>query len=117
WRRERSPSVLPAERMLGAIRAGVRFARHSPALRRVLLRTFLFMVCGAGVMALMPVLGRETGHGAVGFGLLLGSLGIGAVSGATVLPRIRSKISTRWLVAGAFFTFAAVASGAAVVRD
>src|SRR5262245_46011973 len=72
WRRERSQSVLPAERMLGAIRAGVRFARHSPPLRRVLLRTFLFMVCGAGVMALMPILGRATGKGAVGFGLLLG---------------------------------------------
>src|SRR5262249_9085368 len=65
WRREPSPSILPAERMLVAIRAGVRFARYSDALRRVLLATFLFMVCAGGVMGLMPVLGRETGHGAV----------------------------------------------------
>jgi MFS family permease/quinol monooxygenase YgiN len=117
WRRERSPSVLPAERMLGAIRAGVRFARNSPALRRVLLETFLFMVCGAGVMALMPVLGRETGRGAVGFGLLLGSLGVGAVSGAALLPRVRSRVSAEALIAGGSLAFGAVAVGAATTRE
>jgi MFS family permease len=117
WRRERSPSVLPAERMLGAIRAGLRFARHSPALRRVLLRTFLFMVCAAGVMALMPVLGRETGHGAVGFGLLLGSLGVGAVSGAALLPRVRDRVSSEGLIAGGSLAFVVVAIAAATQRE
>jgi MFS family permease len=91
WRRERLPTVLPAERMLGAIRAGLRFARYSQALRRVLLAAFLFMVCGGGVLALMPVLGRETGHGAVGFGLLLGSLGVGAVIRRFCLMRASSR--------------------------
>jgi predicted MFS family arabinose efflux permease len=117
WRREPSPSVLPAERMLGAIRAGVRFARNSPELRRVLLHTFLFMACGAGVMALMPVLGRETGRGAVGFGFLLGSLGLGAVSGAALLPRVRSRVSSGALIAGGSLVFAAVAVGAATQRE
>src|SRR5882672_2901493 len=100
WRREPHPTVLPPERMLGAIRAGLRFARHSQPLRRVLLGTFLFMVCGAGVMALMPVLGRETGRGAVGFGLLLGSLGVGAVTGAALLPRVHAHIGPDGLIAG-----------------
>jgi MFS family permease len=117
WRRERSASVLPAERMLGAVRAGLRFARNSPALRRVLLETFLFMVCGAGVMALMPVLGRETGRGAMGFGLLLGSLGVGAVSGAALLPRVRSRVSAEALIAGGSLAFGAVAVGAATTRE
>lgn len=117
WKRERVPSVLPTERMLGAMRAGVRFARNSDELRRVLLGTFLFMVCGAGVMALMPVLGRETGHGAVGFGLLLGSLGVGAVTGATLLPRVRSRIGPQWLIVAGFVTFGAVALAAATLRD
>src|SRR5262245_41789811 len=117
WRRKRSQSALPAERMLGAVRAGLRFARHSEALRRVLLGTFLFMVCGAGVMALMPVLGRETGRGAVGFGLLLGSLGVGAVTGAALLPRVRSRVSSESLIAGGSLAFAVVAVGAATQRD
>jgi MFS family permease len=117
WRRERYPSVLPAERMLGAIRAGVRFARNSQPLRRVLVATLLFMLCGAGVMALMPVLGRETGHGAVGFGLLLGSLGVGAVTGATLLPRVRSRVAPEWLIAAGSLAFAAVAIVAATLRE
>jgi MFS family permease/quinol monooxygenase YgiN len=117
WRREKTASVLPAERMLGAIRAGVRFARNSRALRRVLAGTFAFMICGAGVMALMPLLGRETGRGAVGFGLLLGSLGVGAVSGATLLPRVRSKLAPQWLIAAGFVVFAAVAAAASATRE
>src|SRR5262245_5992396 len=117
WRREWTRSVLPAERMLGAIRAGVRFARYSEALRRVLLGTFLFMVCGAGVLGLMPVLGRETGRGAIGFGLLLGSLGVGAVAGAAFLPRVRSRVAPGVLIPAGSLAFAAVAIGAAVSRQ
>ena len=117
WRREQLPSVLPAERMLGAIRAGVRFARYSDALRRVLVGTFLFMVCGGGIMGLMPVLGRETGHGAIGFGLLLGSLGFGAVGGAALLPRVRSRVRPDVLIAAGSIAFAAVAIGAATSRE
>jgi MFS family permease len=116
WKRQRVPTVLPAERMVGAIRAGLRFARNSDALRRVLFATFLFMVCGAGVMALMPVLGRETGRGAVGFGLLLGSLGVGAVSGATILPRLRSRFAPPALIAAGSIGLAAAAVGAATLR-
>jgi MFS family permease len=117
WRRERVPTVLPAERMVGAMRAGLRYARHARALRRVLLGTFLFMLCGGGIMALMPVLGRETGRGAVGFGLLLGSLGVGAVIGATLLPRLRSRVRPEWLIAGGSLAFAGVAVGAATLKE
>jgi MFS family permease len=117
WRRERSTSVLPAERILGAIRAGLRFARYSDALRRVLVGTLLFMVCGGGVLGLMPVLGRETGHGAVGFGLLLGSVGFGAVAGAAILPRVRSRVRPDVLIAAGSLAFAAVAVGAATCRE
>src|SRR3954469_11900033 len=117
WRREPTQSALPPERIWPAIRAGVRFARHSPPLRRVLLAAFLFMVCGAGVMALMPVLGRETGHGAVGFGLLLGSLGVGAVTGGALLSRFRSRLAPEMLVAAGSLAFAAVTVGAAMLRQ
>src|SRR5256714_9844762 len=99
WRRESIPSTLPPEQVLPAIRAGLRFARNSPPLRRVLFATFLFMVCGAGVMALMPVLGREIGFGALGYGLLLGSLGVGAVTGGVLLSRFRSRLPPGMVVA------------------
>ena len=63
------------------------------------------------------MLGRESGRGAVGFGLLLGSLGVGAVTGATFLPRIRSRFKAELLVAAGSLTFAAVAVGAATLRE
>ena len=111
WRRERTRSVLPAERLLGAMRAGVRFARYSDPLRRVLLGTLLFIVCGGGVLGLMPVLARATGRGAIAFGLLLGSLGVGAVGGAALLPRVRPRVGPERLVALGSLVFAATALG------
>src|SRR4051794_11906060 len=117
WRRQSVPSTLPAEQVLPAIRAGLRFARHSRPLRRVLFATFLFMVCGAGVMALMPVLGRETGFGALGYGLLLGSLGVGAVTGGVLSSRFRSRLAPEIMVAAGFGAFAATAIGAGTLRE
>ena len=117
WRRESAPSTLPAEQVLPAIHAGLRFARHSPPLRRVLFATFLFMLCGAGVMALMPVLGRETDFGALGYGLMLGSLGCGAVTGGALLSRFRSRLAPEMVVAAGFGAFAAAAIGAGLTRE
>lgn len=117
WRRQQPISTLPPERMIGAIRAGVRFARNSEELQGVLFRTVAFMLCGTGVMALMPLLGRETGQGAVGFGLLLGSIGIGAVIGAALLSRIRLRISPEKLVAVGHLVFAGVSITASSSRQ
>lgn len=117
WRRGSAPSTLPPEQVLPAIRAGLRFARHSPQLRRILVATFLFMLCGAGVMALMPILGRATGHGALGYGLLLGSLGVGAVTGGVLSSRIRSRLAPEAMVVVGFCAFAATAIGAGTLRE
>src|SRR5690606_4426330 len=37
WHREPMATTLPREHVFGAIRAGLRFMRHSPALKRILL--------------------------------------------------------------------------------
>src|SRR5262249_42336032 len=60
WRRPPSESALPAERMLGALRAGIRFTRHSTALRSVVLRGGIFAFFGSAVLALLPLLARHT---------------------------------------------------------
>jgi MFS family permease len=117
WRRERKATVLPAERLVGAVKAGVRFARHSPALRTVLVHTFGFMSCACIAMALLPVLAKETGGSPLAYGLLLGSLGGGAVLGTFVLPRTREKLSPDALVAAGTWTFAATCAGMAFVRS
>ncbi len=56
WRRAPTTSVLPAERILGAIRAGLRYARHASPFAAVLVRAGLFMLCASAFWALLPVI-------------------------------------------------------------
>jgi MFS family permease len=118
WQRERRVSRLPAEHVIGAIRAGIRYARHAPALQVVLIRTGVFILCGAALWALLPLVAKQQlGLGAIGYGVLLGCLGAGAVLGAALLPRIKEKVSLDTLVAGAASLFAAATVILAYVSD
>jgi MFS family permease len=95
WPRPPGRSLLPAERLLGAIQAGLRYARHAPDLHAVLVRSFAFIICGSALWALLPTLVRfEMGRGAVAYGLLLGCLGAGAVTGALEMPALRRRFTT-----------------------
>jgi MFS family permease len=99
WRRERSGSDVPAERLASAMRAGLRYAANSPALRAVLIRSATFMVAGSAFMALLPVVARDDlGLSAAGFGLLLTCFGAGAVLATALLPRLRESVGVDRLV-------------------
>jgi MFS family permease len=107
WHRAPHKSVLPAERAVGAILAGTRYIRHSPAFRIVLIRSAAFIVSGSAIWALFPVLVRfELKLGPTGYGLLFGSLGAGAITAAAALPALRRKMSLDVLVAEATLIFA-----------
>jgi len=118
WKRQVEPSVLPAERLVGAMRAGVVFSLESPPLKRALARTFAFFLGASAGMALLPLLVRGEMQGtAMDFGLLLGSVGVGALVGAAVLPAIRSRISNHLLVIVASLIYAGVLVALALLRD
>jgi MFS family permease len=109
WRREPVRSTLPREQVFGAIRAGLRFIRHSPALRRVYTRVGLFVLSSSALWAILPILARREMHlDATGYGLLLASLGIGAVSGAAALPYLRARLGTSRLIDVSAVIFAGV---------
>ncbi|MBI2532690.1 MAG: MFS transporter, partial [Deltaproteobacteria bacterium] len=117
WRRRPQSRRVPRERVPSAIRAGIRYARHAPALRAVLVRTGLFVLFASAPWALLPVLARhELGLDSVGYGILFGCLGTGAVAGALLLPELRSRFSTDALVAGGTISFAVVTAALAEVR-
>lgn len=100
WRRRRRESSLPAEHFLGAMRAGIRYVRSAPIAKDVLSRTFIFAVCAAALWALLPLIARNELHmSSLGYGVLLGVLGIGALGGAYVLPSLRTKLSRDAVVA------------------
>ncbi len=106
WKRVRRESHLPAERLLSATRAGLRYARNAPELHAVLVRTMAFMLCASALWALLPVVARrEMGLPPSGYGVLLASIGLGAVAGAAILPRLRDRLGIDLRFAGASFVF------------
>ncbi len=83
---------LPAERLGGAIRAGVRYARYNRALRATLVRAIGFFLFASAYWALLPLLARAQLHGGPGlYGALLGAIGAGAIGGAFLLPHARAR--------------------------
>lgn len=116
WRRPSAERSLPSERPLAALQAGTRFIRAAPAIRRVLLRSILFIAPGSALWALLPVVARdELGLGSSGYGLMLGALGVGAVLGAVGLSRVRSVLTPTQQLAVAAVLFGGAAMGAALL--
>ncbi len=114
WRREHVENASPPERVIGAIVAGVRYARHSLALRTVLARVAAFIVAASALWALLPVVAsQDLGLDASGYGILLGSLGLGAVIGALLISRIREAVSvdTQTVISTIVFALATFALG------
>lgn len=101
WRPPAKPrGQLPAERVAAAMRTGLRYARSSPTLRATLARAIAFFLFGSAYWALLPLVARQSLRGdARLYGLLVTCVGVGAVVGALLLPRIRSRIGVDRLVA------------------
>ena len=95
-------STLPSERIAGSIRGGLRYVRYSPPLRASLVRAFTYCFFVSALWSLLAVVARNDLHrGALGYGILNGSLGVGAVISATQIPRIRAMFSASRLLVGA----------------
>jgi MFS family permease len=107
WHRTPHKSVLPAERVLGAVRAGLRYVRHTPSIQSVLVRAALFMLGASALWGLVPLFARQNlGRGAAGYGVLLGFFGSGAVIGGSILPRLQQELGIKRLLAAATLLFA-----------
>jgi MFS family permease len=118
WRRQPRPGVLPAERVLGAIRVGLRYVRYAPPLRAVLVRTVAFVFGASAMWAVLPLIARwQLGLDAAGFGLLLAWFGIGAVIGGAMLARLQQSISHDNIVHGAAIMFIGMTAGLAFTHD
>jgi predicted MFS family arabinose efflux permease len=118
WQPTVRKSVLPAERFTGAIRAGFRYLRYAPALQSVLLRTGCFVLFGSALWALLPLVVRNELHlGPSAYGMMLAALGVGALLGAVILPRIKGRMSVELLVDCNIALFGAVTIATALLRS
>jgi MFS family permease len=106
------------ERFTSALQAGTRYVRYAPVVRRIMLRSGLFLVPGSALWALLPLVATQRlGQGASGYGLLLGALGAGAIAGAFILPRLRARLSNNALIVAASLVYAAALVVLVLVRN
>ncbi|EMI6706673.1 MFS transporter [Enterobacter hormaechei] len=119
WRWRPAPSVqrLPPEHFFSAVRSGIRYVHAAPVLRNVLVRTVAFFVFGSAGWALLPLVARrELGLGPAGYGVMLACIGLGAIAGAILLPRLRQRLNADRLMVAASLTFAITMLALAFVR-
>ena len=116
---QQQQSSLPPENIIRAIRVQLRYVRHSNAAHVLIIRAGLFTLCSSALLSLLPLLAkRELGLDSTGFGLLLGSFGMGAIiGGIIILPRLRSRVSVESLITGSIAILAIVTFIMGYARD
>jgi len=118
WQRDTTASELPSERFIGAMRSGLRFVLHAPELQAALVRGFSFFLFASASWALLPLVAKNLANGGPqAFGMLVASLGAGAVAGAFILPKLRDRLSRDALVAAATLQYAAVLIALATLQQ
>src|SRR5271167_4706602 len=101
WRKPRKAAQsLPAERLVSAVRAGVRHAANNPQLAATLIRVLAFFPFASAYLALLPLLARhQVGQGPQLYGILLGAIGVGSVVGSLALRWLKDELGPDRLVA------------------
>ncbi len=99
WRRPVERGRMPKERLVSAMRAGVRFVAASPGMQAIILRACTFFLFTAAVWGLLPIYVRQQlGLGPEAFGLMLGIMGGSAVASGFALPALRGRFGFSGLV-------------------
>lgn len=105
WRDRQHP--VRNTRLVPFMLEGIRFVQGDSRMRMVLRRAVAFVLSGSALWALLPSVARTvvrtTGGG---FGLMLGSLGLGAVFSGVALARRRQGIGERNLLTAGTIGFA-----------
>lgn len=100
WKGRAKPAALPAERLVGAMRVGIRFVRFSPHFRATLVRIGGFILFGSALPTLLPVIARsDLRRGPGTYGVLLGFMGAGAVAAVPALQRAQRLMKLDLLLA------------------
>ncbi len=121
WQWKRQPlfkSALPAERIAGSVRSGLRYLRYAPTLQGSLIRAFGFTFFVSAVWSLLALVAKSDLHqGAMGYGILNGSLGVGAVVAASTLARVRRRVDADTLLTATSLYYVVALVILALVRN
>ncbi len=117
WRQAASPRPKGAS-FTAALKEGTNYVLQSHAMRTVILRQGSFVVAASALWALLPVVSSHEMKGtALGYGILLGSLGAGAVVGATLLAPLRAQYTSDQIAVCGTVLFAIASFGLATLRS
>lgn len=107
WEGPPKSAAQPRERLRSAIVAGVRYVSLSPHLMRIYARGFVFGLSNVVVLALLPLVARDSLQGdSLTFGILLGGFGLGAVGGGLTSARVSEYLGSEQKIRLSFVVFA-----------
>ena len=112
WRApRRARETLPAERLVSALRTGLRYARNNRDIDSTLIRAVAFFPFASAYWALLPLVARTQMHnGPEVYGVLLGMVGLGSILGSFVLKSLKARLgSDRLATLGTLGTILALA--------
>jgi MFS family permease len=98
WKRPVRTRTAPVETLGGATVAAIRYVCNAATTRAVILRTGVVIFCASAPLALLPTVARSVSSSAIGYGVLLGCFGAGAVGGAMAMQAVRARWSTEAVV-------------------
>jgi MFS family permease len=108
WKRPVRKPTTPPETVTGASVAAIRYVRYSPAIRILIARSGILMFFASGLLALLPSLAHGVSNSPIGYGVLLGCFGLGAVLGAAVMQQARARWSAEAVVSSGILIFGVV---------
>jgi MFS family permease len=92
--------ALPPERVVSAMKVGMRYAWHSQPLKHTMWHVSGYMFFANAAWGLLPIVSKnQFSADASFFGLLMGAIGIGAIVGALFLPKFKNRLNANQLVA------------------
>lgn len=107
WQKKSRIEYEVKENFWVALQDGINAAFKSSAFKLILIRTGLLYFGTTALWALLPIVAKEQLLcQSSGFGLLMGCLGIGAISAAFMLPHLRYKMKPYQLINVATIAFA-----------
>jgi MFS family permease len=95
WRApQRAKETLPAERLISAMTAGVRYVRYSREMDATLIRAAAFFPFASAYLALLPLVARsEMGDSAEVYGELMAAIGLGSIASSLALKWLTTRLS------------------------
>jgi predicted MFS family arabinose efflux permease len=105
WRAPlRQREALPAERLVSALAAGIRYTRYNRDIDSTLMRAVAFFLFSSAYWALLPLIARtQLNNGPETYGILLGMVGAGSIAGSFVLTWLKERFGPDGLAAIATF--------------